>query len=116
MTSDAKQTATTIDASRDGLAADYRTTPKFDKLVEKKLPASVKALVPKVLKKHLDNPAHPALNHHPLGDSKRGRHKNESFSINVTFKYRAIGVRAGTTNLWYWVGSHNDYENFIGKK
>ena len=19
-------------------------------------------------------------------------------------------------NVWYWIGSHNDYENFIGKK
>jgi hypothetical protein len=31
-------------------------------------------------------------------------------------KYRAIYVVEGGLNLWYWIGSHNDYENFIGKK
>ena len=31
-------------------------------------------------------------------------------------KYRAIGVVDGATTVWYWIGTHADYDVFTGKK
>lgn len=36
-------------------------------------------------------------------------------SVSITMQYRAIYVVDGDTNVWYWIGSHSDYNNFIGK-
>lgn len=64
----------------------------------------------------LADPSHASLRFHELGDTHRGRHRAGSFSVAVTMKYRAIAVRDGVTNVWYWFGTHNDYENFTGRK
>jgi hypothetical protein len=31
-------------------------------------------------------------------------------------KYRAIYVVDGETNVWYWIGSHANYDTFTGGK
>lgn len=31
-------------------------------------------------------------------------------------KYRAIYATENGVNHWYWIGTHNDYETFIGRK
>jgi hypothetical protein len=46
----------------------------------------------------------------------KGRHQAGSWSVAVTMKYRAIYVPVGGVNVWYWIGTHNDYESFIGRK
>ena len=30
--------------------------------------------------------------------------------------YRAIYFVEGDTNVRYWIGSHSDYNNFVGRK
>ena len=67
-------------------------------------------------KQFVKNPDHPALRRHPLNDTDKGRHPEGSFSVSITMKYRAIYTVDGETNVWYWIGTHNDYESFIGKK
>jgi hypothetical protein len=38
-------------------------------------------------------------------------------SISVTIGYRAIYVTdEDGTNVWYWIGTHADYDTFTGKK
>jgi hypothetical protein len=64
----------------------------------------------------LEDPSHPSLRHHPLGDNKKGQHKSGSFSVSITLRYRAIYTKDGDTNVWYWIGSHSDYNAFIGSK
>ncbi|WP_092047883.1 ParE family toxin-like protein [Planctomicrobium piriforme] len=64
----------------------------------------------------LKNPLHPSFRNHPLGDVNRGRHQPGSRSISITMQYRALYVIEGDTNVWYWIGSHNDYENLTGRK
>lgn len=48
--------------------------------------------------------------------TKKGRHGDGSRSVSITQKYRAIYVPEHGVNVWYWIGSHNDYESFIGRK
>ncbi len=57
----------------------------------------------------------PVLGNHSLKDTKKGRHRKGSRAVSVTLKYRAIYVVEGRTNVWYWIGSHEDYNNFVGK-
>jgi hypothetical protein len=64
----------------------------------------------------LANPEDPALHNHPLEDTHRGRHRKNSRAVWVTLRYRAIYVVDGDTNVWYWIGSHEDYNNFTGRK
>lgn len=62
------------------------------------------------------HPQHPSLRHHALTSTGRGRHRAQSFSVSISNRYRAIYVVDGGTNVWYWVGSHEDYNTFTGKK
>ena len=63
-----------------------------------------------------DVPFSSALGNHPLDDTRRGRHKKGSCSISVSHRYRAIYVVDEDTNVWYWIGSHEDYNVFTGRK
>jgi hypothetical protein len=62
------------------------------------------------------DPSHPALRLHRLENRKKSPHKDDSFSVTVCLTYRAIYVVDGDTNVWYWIGTHNDYNSFIGEK
>ena len=64
----------------------------------------------------LADPEAPALHNHPLGDSHWGQHRKNSRAVSVTLRYRAIYVADGNINVWYWIGSHEDYNNFTGRK
>lgn len=64
----------------------------------------------------LANPEDPALHNHPLDDTHRGRHRKNSRAVSITLRYRAIYVADGDTNVWYWIGSHEDYNVFTGRK
>jgi len=35
------------------------------------------------------------------------------FSVRVGLGYRALGVRAGDEILWFWIGSHAEYDQLI---
>jgi hypothetical protein len=63
----------------------------------------------------VENPDHPSLGHHELKKTKKGQHKTSSWAVSVTRRYRAIYLRDGNDNVWYWIGSHEDYNNFTGK-
>jgi hypothetical protein len=64
----------------------------------------------------LRNPDEPSLRRHELKKSRRGQHREGSISVSVTLRYRAIYVIDGDTNVWYWIGSHSDYNRFVGGK
>jgi hypothetical protein len=36
-----------------------------------------------------------------------------SFSVSINMQYRAIYSVIGETNLWYWIGSHADYNTLL---
>ncbi len=101
----------------DEASGEYRTTPQFDRLVEKKVPPRLQKFITPALDLYAKNPAHPSLHAKPLKHTKKGRHARDSVRICITNKYRAIGVcDDDAVMIWYWIGSHNDYENFIGRK
>lgn len=35
------------------------------------------------------------------------------YSVRVTDSYRALGLLEGNTIYWFWIGSHEEYEQII---
>ena len=35
------------------------------------------------------------------------------YSVRISLGWRAVGVRSGNTVIWYWIGSHADYDKLI---
>jgi len=40
----------------------------------------------------------------------------ESWSVRVSIRYRAVGVEVEEGLIWFWIGSHSDYEKSIQQK
>ena len=54
------------------------------------------------------NPAHPGLRFKPVNPQKT------IYSVRVGLGYRALGVLPDSdTIVWYWIGSHADYNRLI---
>src|SRR5687768_1376764 len=92
-----------------------RTTRHFRELFDQ-LPARIQALTREACILFDSDPSHPSFRHHQLDDSKRAEHYPGSFSVSITMQYRAIYVPVDGINVWYWIGSHADYDTFTGKK
>ena len=37
------------------------------------------------------------------------------YSVRVGLSYRALGIKEESTMIWFWIGSHEDYNNLIGQ-
>jgi hypothetical protein len=69
-----------------------------------KLPENIRALADKSYELLKENPRHPSL---PL--KKIGRF----WSVRVGRRYRALAVEVDAGLLWFWIGSHADYDAII---
>ena len=100
---------------------DNRRTKQFRGQFES-LPEKVADIARRAFRQFLADPHAPALHNHELEDRHKGRHKLGSRSARVNVHYRAIYVvvpgKQGKpdVNEWYWIGSHEDYNNFTGAK
>jgi hypothetical protein len=95
-----------------GLTSNVRTAAFKEQL--DRLPDVIQRLADAAFDRFREDPSHPSLRHHALKDNNKGQHRSGSFSVSITMKYRAIYTRDGETNVWYWIGTHNDYNNFTG--
>lgn len=96
------------------IAPNVRTASFKEQLVA--LPNRIQRLAEQAYALFLEDPSHPSLALHDLSDTKKGRHRNGSKAVSITKRYRAIFVVDGSTNVWYWIGSHQDYDTFTGGK
>lgn len=82
-----------------------------------KLPTNIQEIAKRVFGRFCEDPACPTLERRRLKDTDKGRHREGSLKVSVTNRYRAIYVvdRETNTNVWYWIGSHEDYNNFVGR-
>jgi hypothetical protein len=54
-----------------------------------------------------ENPFHPSLHFKCIN-------REESiWFVRITLNYRALGIFEGDTVTWFWIGSHDDYEQFF---
>jgi hypothetical protein len=55
------------------------------------------------------NPRHPSL--HFKAAPSGGE---DVWSVRIGIHWRALGVREGDAMIWFWIGSHADYDRLIG--
>ena len=54
-------------------------------------------------------------NNHPGLHFKQIHDVRPIYSIRVGLSYRALGVLEKDTLIWFWIGSHEEYNNLIAK-
>jgi hypothetical protein len=69
-----------------------------------RLPDSVRELADKNYALLKQNPQHPSLHF-----KKTGRF----WSVRVGLRYRALAVEADDALVWFWIGSHADYDALL---
>jgi hypothetical protein len=68
------------------------------------LPEQVRALADRNYALLKENPQHPSLQFKKVG---------RFWSVRVGLRYRALAVEADSDLVWYWIGSHADYDALI---
>ncbi|MBE9080191.1 hypothetical protein IQ241_23365 [Romeria aff. gracilis LEGE 07310] len=85
-----------------------RTTAKFRKAFES-LPDSVQKQARQAYRQFQQDPAHPSLRF------KQVHPTLPIYSARVSKSYRAVGQRDGDTVIWFWIGSHAEYEKLLSQ-
>lgn len=68
------------------------------------LPPAIQALAKKNFELLKENPTHPSLHL-----KKVGRY----WSVRVGRRYRALGVEIEGGVLWFWIGTHAEYDRLL---
>lgn len=77
-----------------------------------KLPQRVKETARKNYQLWKNNPFHPSL------EFKQINAKDNLWSVRVGIGWRALGVMKTKEDkiVWFWIGSHAEYDNLLKKK
>jgi hypothetical protein len=68
------------------------------------LPVSIQRLADKNYKILKETPKHPSLHFKKIG---------QYWSVRVGLHYRALAVESENDLLWFWIGSHADYDKLL---
>jgi hypothetical protein len=79
-------------------------SPKFWQAYGR-LPEQVRALADKNYALLKSDPRHPSLQFKKIG---------RFWSVRVGLRHRALAVESGDDLVWFWIGSHADYDVMIG--
>ncbi|MEK6606089.1 MAG: hypothetical protein AABZ30_00340 [Myxococcota bacterium] len=82
------------------------TTARFRSALES-LPESVRQHAKQAYRLFRVNPAHPSLRF------KRVHATKPLHSVRIGLGHRALGVREGDTIVWFWIGSHAEYDRLV---
>ena len=74
-----------------------------------KLPDRIKRLARKNYRLWEMNPDHPSLRFRRVG------RKYPAYSVRVGIGWRALGVRQDDTIVWFWIGSHAEYDRLLSE-
>lgn len=85
---------------------ESKTTKQFRDLLDL-LPAEIQKRAREAYSIFLTDPNHPGLRF------KRAHSTLPVFSARVTGDYRAVGIIKDQIIIWFWIGSHTDYENLL---
>ena len=71
------------------------------------LPARVQQSARRAYRVFLNDPRHPSLQYKQVHPTR------PIFSARVALGYRALCVREGDDLIWFWIGSHSDYDRML---
>ena len=81
----------------------HRASPKFWKLYEA-LPTEIRTVADRNYELLKSDSRHPSLHFKKVGDY---------WSVRVGMRYRALAVEVDGSMLWFWIGSHAEYDKLI---
>jgi mRNA-degrading endonuclease RelE of RelBE toxin-antitoxin system len=84
----------------------HLTLPRFWRHYHR-LPKEVQELADKRFDLLKSDPHHPSLHFKKIGSTKQLR------SVRVGAHYRALGVEKPEGIVWFWIGSHSDYDRLL---
>lgn len=83
-----------------------KTTDRFRKAYAQ-LPEHVRRRAREAYRLFRDNPEHPSLRF------KQVHATRPIYSARVGLGYRALAIRNGDVVVWFWIGTHADYDQLI---
>ena len=83
-----------------------RTTKKF-RVSFARLPKEVQTQARVAYRLFKQNPSHPSLRF------KKVHSRLPIYSARISKDYRAVGQLDGDTVIWFWIGSHADYDKLL---
>jgi hypothetical protein len=81
------------------------TTLRFRKCYSK-LPSHIKIATKNAYKHWQANPYNSSLQFKKI-------HTNEIYSVRISISYRALSIKENDTYVWFWIGSHAEYDQTI---
>ena len=82
------------------------TTERF-RDVYAKLPDKVREQADKAYELFRQNPQHPSLRYKQVHATKL------VYSARISSQYRALAVCEGNDVIWFWIGSHAEYDRLV---
>jgi len=83
-----------------------RTTRRFRQDLES-LPSEARRRAQEAYRLFANDPSHPSLRFKKVHPSE------PIYSVRITRQYRALGLWEGDQLIWFWIGSHEDYERLL---
>jgi hypothetical protein len=71
------------------------------------LPESVQEQAAKSYELWREDPYHPSL------QFKRVNQKQPIYSVRINLNYRALGLLESDRIYWYWIGTHDEYDELL---
>ncbi len=84
----------------------HLTLPRFWNLY-RQLPVEVQHLADKNYQLLKLNSTHPSLHFKKVGKNK------QLWSVRVGIKHRALGIEKPEGILWFWIGTHAEYDKLL---
>ncbi len=84
----------------------HYTTPRFWKCYEA-LSDNVREIADRCYELLKADPSHPSLHLKKIG--------KKYWSVRAGLNYRALGVEVEGGILWFWIGTHAEYDRLINK-
>jgi len=82
------------------------TTERFRKAL-RQLPVQVQAAARQAFRLWQQNPHHPALRF------KQVHPTQPIYTVRIGIHWRAVGVKTDDAMVWFWIGSHSDYDTLL---
>jgi hypothetical protein len=83
-----------------------KTSERFRSTFER-LPPRVQSRARAAYRLFRRDPSHPSLQFKKIHPTR------PIYSVRVGLAYRALGVREGDEIIWFWIGSHGDYDDLL---
>jgi hypothetical protein len=84
------------------------TTTRF-RTAYQALPETIRRQAHEASRLLRQNPAHPSLRFRQVHPTR------PIYSAHINIQYRALGIRDADTMIWFWIGSHDEYERLLAR-